>query len=410
MSRSLWYRMVRRAPGAARVGSAALLLVCAAGIARSGTVVIIEGNDTPNNDFLHSLGGAAEANYTAKGYTINRLSNQPAAKTEQQIKDAINAAGVNAVVFLGHGGVNADGSGRPWLAFGYPTGGDASKALEPSDLTGDYSGIKHVEIQACSQNLQAWKDKFPNATVDAWSKAVTGDQMKNDVANGSPGRIPQKNPPPPPPPPPAPVKSTDRRFDEAIRSCPQGKSTQPDADFINDWTQFNFQLRPDLVPAFPSVQFNVRIWDPDTGFLPLRGMALVNGNLVLNPLGGFPTAQFNFTIDSDAFEIAMANVDTVPQLFAEGRIRIENNVSGRPSTLCFQAGADAYFGLFSLPPAPPCRGDLNGDGVINTTDLVEFLSVFGQPVPFGHPADLDGNGIVNVSDLVGLLAVFGTAC
>jgi len=397
-------RALRRAGGAA-------LLILSAGIASAGTVVIIEGNDTPNNDFLHSLGGAAEGNYTAKGYAINRLSNQPAAKTEQEIKDAINAAGVNAVVFLGHGGVNADGTGKPWLAFGYPTGGDATKALEPSDLTGNYNGILHVEIQACSQNLQAWKDKFPNASVDAWSKTVTGDQMKNDVANGTPARIPQKVQEPPPPPPPPPVKSTDRRFDDAIQHCPQAKGTPVDADFVNDWLQFNFQLRPSLVPEFPTLQFNVQTFNPENGLvLPLRGMLLQNGNLLFNPLGQMPSAQFTMTIDSDAFSEAMANINTVPSLFNAGRIRIENNTSGRPPQLCFQAAADAYFGLHSLPPVPPCAGDLNGDGVVNTTDLVNFLAVFGQPVPIGHPADLNADGIINVLDLTIFLGAFGTSC
>ncbi|MBN8643843.1 MAG: hypothetical protein J0L61_01210 [Planctomycetes bacterium] len=394
---------------ARRLGSGALALALAAGLAGGGTVVIVEGNDTPNNDFLHSLGGAAEANYTAKGYAINRLSNQPAAKTEQEIKDAINAAGVNAVVFLGHGGVDASGNGKPWLAFGYPTGGDASKALEPSDLTGDYSGIKHVEIQACAQNLQAWKDKFPNASLDAWSKTVTGDQMKNDVANGTPARIPQKAPPGPPLPPP-PVKSTDTRFDDRILECPQGAGTPEDADFINDWLQFNFQLRPELIPVFPSLQFNVRVFDPETGMLPLRGMVLQNGGLIFNPLGGLPSAQFTMTIDSDAFDIAMANIDTVPQLHSQGRIRIENNVSGRPEQLCFQAAADAYFGLFSLPPVPPCPGDLNLDGLVNTADLAIFLGSFGLPALPGDRADLNHDGVINTLDLAIFLGAFGQPC
>lgn len=401
----------RSARHARRVGGGALTLLLCAGLACAGTVVIIEGNDTPNNDFLHSLGGAAQANYTAKGYAINRLSNQPAAKTEQEIKDAINAPGVNAVVFLGHGGVNADGTGKPWLAFGYPTGGDASKALEPSDLTGNYNGILHVEIQACSQNLQAWKNKFPNASVDAWSKTVTGDQMKNDVANGTPSRIPEKACPTCPTPPPPPVKTTDRRFDDAMQHCPQGKGTPDDGDFVNDWLQFNFQLRPELVPVFPVVQFNVRTFNPETGLLlPLRGMLMQNGSLVFNPLEGFPSAQFTMTIDSDAFEIAMANIDSVPQLFSQGRIRIEENISGRPAQACFQAAADAYFGLSSFPPVPPCVGDLNGDNVVNTADLVNFLGVFGQPVPIGHPADFNADGVINVLDLTTFLGAFGTSC
>lgn len=59
---------------------------------------------------------------------------------------------------------------------------------------------------------------------------------------------------------------------------------------------------------------------------------------------------------------------------------------------------------------PPCFGDVNADGVINTADLTGLLAQFGTAVPVGTGGDLDGNGFVNTADLVGLLSVFGTSC
>ena len=50
-------------------------------------------------------------------------------------------------------------------------------------------------------------------------------------------------------------------------------------------------------------------------------------------------------------------------------------------------------------------GDLNGDGVVGTADLLALLAAWG-PCP-GAPepclADLDGNGIVSTADLLALL-------
>lgn len=54
------------------------------------------------------------------------------------------------------------------------------------------------------------------------------------------------------------------------------------------------------------------------------------------------------------------------------------------------------------------NGDLNGDGVINGTDLAILLSVWGSNGS-GTGADLNGDGIVNGADLATMLASWTTA-
>ncbi|MEC9372366.1 MAG: hypothetical protein VYC34_00915 [Planctomycetota bacterium] len=73
----------------------------------------------------------------------------------------------------------------------------------------------------------------------------------------------------------------------------------------------------------------------------------------------------------------------------------------------------ANFGLDALDrrvcPACPvsCRGDLNGDGVINAADLAQLLGAWGNVCILPCPEDFDGNGIVDIGDLAILLGSWG---
>lgn len=68
------------------------------------------------------------------------------------------------------------------------------------------------------------------------------------------------------------------------------------------------------------------------------------------------------------------------------------------------------FYIGAQTPPPPCDGDLNIDGSVNTIDLAIFLSHFGQPVSSGTQGDLNADGVVNTQDLTRFLSVFGQLC
>jgi hypothetical protein len=55
--------------------------------------------------------------------------------------------------------------------------------------------------------------------------------------------------------------------------------------------------------------------------------------------------------------------------------------------------------------AAPIAGDIDGDGDVDTADLLALLAAWG---PCGDcPEDIDGNGTVNTADLLILLANWG---
>jgi len=79
----------------------------------------------------------------------------------------------------------------------------------------------------------------------------------------------------------------------------------------------------------------------------------------------------------------------------------------QPTPVFTQLGQDIY--------CTRCPGDLNGDGVINLTDLSALLTSFGLcegSAGYNPNADLsdDCNTCIGLTDLSRLLAVFGTAC
>jgi hypothetical protein len=90
-----------------------------------------------------------------------------------------------------------------------------------------------------------------------------------------------------------------------------------------------------------------------------------------------------------------------------------NNVSGAglPQIRCIDLYSQTNDGfrwddLVVEEAGAPCPGDLNGDGIVDLSDLATLLAHFGAP---GGAADgdINGDGLVDLSDLALLLANFG---
>jgi hypothetical protein len=59
---------------------------------------------------------------------------------------------------------------------------------------------------------------------------------------------------------------------------------------------------------------------------------------------------------------------------------------------------------------PTCPGDVNGDGIVNITDLGAILVSFGETGVLPQAGDADFDGDVDISDLGITLASFGLGC
>jgi len=59
-----------------------------------------------------------------------------------------------------------------------------------------------------------------------------------------------------------------------------------------------------------------------------------------------------------------------------------------------------------MPPPVPNGADLDGDGIVGVSDLLQLIKNWGYVEP-GNPADLNNDGIVDVADLLLLIAQWG---
>ena len=79
-------------------------------------------------------------------------------------------------------------------------------------------------------------------------------------------------------------------------------------------------------------------------------------------------------------------------------------VADQPNNSLTEAALDAVMifevGCGGIP------GDINGDGVVNTVDLLLLLAAWGPCAP-PCPEDLDFNGVVDIDDLFAVLGAWG---
>lgn len=103
------------------------------------------------------------------------------------------------------------------------------------------------------------------------------------------------------------------------------------------------------------------------------------------------TGEIYLLEDTGGFEVG-------DRVFVDGEID-----SGCLSSCYMECLANNTIEVCTTPP-----GDLNGDGVIDTVDLLALLDAWGAcEVTYNCPADLNGDGVADTPDLLELLANWG---
>jgi len=178
----------------------------------------------------------------------------------------------------------------------------------------------------------------------------------------------------------------------------------PDPAFVQGWV--TPQPDPQLIPQPLDDPFQFPILPDDflgRPFLQAPGLALPGQPLPLDGFGFPPNEPLTVCVDTQ--EVATVNsgpfgqftlpVPMPPVIAAPSDYAV---ITVKP------AGPGASgFTWVGLPPVPPCPGDLNGDGFVDTNDLGALLAAWGQT----SGPDLDGDGIVGTGDLGILLAAWG---
>jgi hypothetical protein len=67
-------------------------------------------------------------------------------------------------------------------------------------------------------------------------------------------------------------------------------------------------------------------------------------------------------------------------------------------------GEDQGDGFFSIN-GTAVAGDVNGDGIVNVSDLLAVIEAWG-PCSFICPEDLNGDGVIDVVDLLAVIAAW----
>lgn len=72
-----------------------------------------------------------------------------------------------------------------------------------------------------------------------------------------------------------------------------------------------------------------------------------------------------------------------------------------------QQAADGEIITFRVELDGGCPGDIDGNGAVDTTDLISMLAGWGPCACDSCSTDLDGSGTTDISDLISLLAAWG---
>ena len=119
------------------------------------------------------------------------------------------------------------------------------------------------------------------------------------------------------------------------------------------------------------------------------------------------TADINEDGDVDASDAvwSVRSFYVSEHVVPNATVQVRFMASDNPNNSVTEAGVDEFrVTQVTCEEEPPCVPDINGDGIVDGSDLATLLGFWGSADP---QADLNGDGTVNGSDLATLLGFWG---
>jgi hypothetical protein len=136
---------------------------------------------------------------------------------------------------------------------------------------------------------------------------------------------------------------------------------------------------------------------------PIKGITRAAGV----PVGGSTVLRVT-SIDPRAANAATASISAAPADGFFNQAQYRGGFGPNQNWLCFWTAADA-FGFNVAPPGgcvKKCIGDVDGNGLVNITDLLGVIATWGQGP--GSAGDVNLDGSVNITDLLAVIADWGS--
>ena len=106
------------------------------------------------------------------------------------------------------------------------------------------------------------------------------------------------------------------------------------------------------------------------------------------------------------WQTSVFSLESLADFETNDRFRVQFVASDLNETSRVEAAVDNIRMVSIDCDAPPCSGDIDGDGDVGTDDILAILSGWG-PDCSDCPADIDGDGDVDVDDLLVVISGFG---
>ena len=112
---------------------------------------------------------------------------------------------------------------------------------------------------------------------------------------------------------------------------------------------------------------------------------------------------------AQVYEINWYTIDGGGEMFTFGGDYELSGTIGQHDAGTLSGGAFELAGGFwpAFTVADPCVGDFNGDGTVNTLDVLAFLNAWAAG---DSSADINGDGTVNTLDVLAFLNAWAAGC